>query len=141
MRERPRTGTPLLRGIGIGLGVGLVVLAGLAPRARATEAPDKALKRATKALAKQASFVASVECQGGLSDKPTRLKCTQRLVRRNYDATLVRPVLKIQDPEAFVIYGTHQGTIHKGRWLALLSTDFGAAPRFEVPAAAQAVIR
>jgi len=106
-------------------GTGLAVLLAFSPAAGAGETPATALKRAVRALAKQKSFRATLECQGGLSDKPTRLKCSKRLVRRDYDAAVFRPVMKIESPQAFVLYGTHKGAIHKGMWRGLLSTKKG----------------
>ncbi|GIW73170.1 MAG: hypothetical protein KatS3mg102_2712 [Planctomycetota bacterium] len=104
----------------------LLVASAPAPASEEVPSPERACREAARALAAQQSFALAVQAEGGLADRPDKIRCEQALVRRSYAFELVRPVLKVSEPEAFVLYGTYKGALKKGeRWIQLLADSRG----------------
>ncbi|MFC1707851.1 hypothetical protein ACFL59_13730, partial [Planctomycetota bacterium] len=89
----------------------------------AAPSPDKALKRAIKLLQKQKSFAFQIECRGGLADSPKKLHCDQPLTQSDFSTEVYRPVMKVEDPRALILYGLFKGAAFDGKWKALLAAE------------------
>ncbi|MHC4831110.1 MAG: hypothetical protein ACYTFT_12280 [Planctomycetota bacterium] len=84
--------------------------------------PAEALKQAVKALAKAKSFDMLVEARGGLAKDAKQLTCSSALVTREFSTGVVRPLMKVSEPESYLVLGRTKGaTLFEGNWRSVMA--------------------